>query len=399
MGAGILFAMILGERSLVVEPLGVIYMRLLKMVIVPLVFTSIVTGVAGIGDSKSLGRLGGKTFGYYLLTSMAAILVGLILTNIIRPGVGVDILAGAEAFDPSQLKTPDSLGGIIIRMIPVNPLQAAATGDILGLIFFSILLGYALTILKDEHRSFLLRLFDSLFQAIMTITKGIIRLAPIGVFGLMVTAVGTAGFDLFLAVGKYMATIALGITIHLFVILPTIYYLFTRMSPWRHYRAMATAMATAFSTCSSGATLPVTMDCVENKVGVSNKITSFVLPLGSTVNMDGTALYECAGVLFISQVLGLELTVTQQFAVVITAFLASVGAAAIPKAGLVMIFIVLEAVGLSSHPQVGLLVGTMLAVDRPLDMLRTMTNVTSDSIGAAIIANSENEEGLYSSLS
>jgi Na+/H+-dicarboxylate symporter len=214
------------------------------------------------------------------------------------------------------------------------------------------------------------------------------------VFGLIAKAVASTGFTLFKAVGWYMVTIASGLTIHIFIVLPIVFYLFTKINPMKHYKAIASAMATAFSTSSSGATLPVTMDCIENRAGVSNKVTSFVLPLGATINMDGTALYECAGVLFISQALGFDLTVAQQLLIVITAFLASVGAAAIPSAGLVMIFIVLDAVGLGDHPQAAIIVGTMLAVDRPLDMFRTVVNVTSDTMGAVIVAKSEGEEVL-----
>ena len=193
-----------------------------------------------------------------------------------------------------------------------------------------------------------------------------------------------------------MITISIGLSIHFLVILPLVFFIFTRINPIKHWKAMASAFATAFSTSSSGATLPVTINCVENNVGVSNRTTSFVLPLGATINMDGTALYECAGVLFISQALGIDLSISQQIVVVLIAFLASVGAAAIPSAGLVMIFIVLDAVGLGNHPGAAVIVGTMLAVDRPLDMFRTMVNVTSDSIGAVIVAKSEGETNLYS---
>jgi len=228
----------------------------------------------------------------------------------------------------------------------------------------------------------------------MKLTQGVIMFLPLGVFGLISQAVASTGFELFRAVGWYLVTIATGLTLHLFVVLPLVFWLLTRINPLRHFKAIASAMATAFSTSSSGATLPVTMDCVENRAGVSNKVTSFVLPLGATINMDGTALYECAGVLFISQALGFDLSFTQQLIVVITAFLASVGAAAIPSAGLVMIFIVLDAVGLGNHPQAAIIVGTMLAVDRPLDMFRTVVNVTSDTMGAVIIAKSEGENVL-----
>ena len=394
---GIAFASIFGEKAMIAAPLGEIFMRLLKMVIVPLVFSSITIGVAGLGDSKSLGRLGAKTLGYYMLTSFIAIIIGLGLTNLIQPGVGVDLAdSGAKEFDSSKLQTPSSLGGILIRMVPTNPLAAAADGDILGLIFFSIVLGFAITQLKGKPQEYLTNFFDAFFQAMMKLTTGIIKLAPIGVFGLISKAFAISGLELFAAVGMYMVTIAVALSIHFFIVLPTLFYLFTRMNPLLHYKAMASAIAMAFSTSSSGATLPVTINCVRNKVGVSNKVTSFVLPLGATINMDGTALYECAGVLFISQILGFDLSFTQQLVIVITAFLASVGAAAIPSAGLVMIFIVLDSVGLGNRPEVALIVGTMLAVDRPLDMFRTTVNVFSDSVGTAIIAKSEGEQGLYS---
>lgn len=394
MGAGIMYALLLGDKAMNVAPLGDLFLKLLKMVIVPLIFFSITSGVAGIGDTRSLGRLGAKTFGYYFLTSMLAILIGLTLTNIIQPGVGADLQLGADEFDPSSLQQPSGVGSIFMRMIPSNPVAAASDGNILALIFFSIVLGMAITQLPPAQYDQVNRLFNGLFQTMMKMTHGIIQFLPIGVFGLIAKAVASTGFELFRAVGMYMITIATGLTLHIAIVLPLVFWLFTRINPLKHFKAMASAMATAFSTSSSGATLPVTMDCVENNAKVSNKITSFVLPLGATINMDGTALYECAGVLFIAQALGFDLTVSQQLIIVITAFLASVGAAAIPSAGLVMIFIVLEAVGLGDHPGAGLIVGTMLAVDRPLDMFRTVVNITSDSIGAVVIAKSEGEQVL-----
>ena len=393
---GVIFALIFKEKSIIVAPLGTIFMRLLKMIIVPLVFFSISSGVASLSDSRTLGRIGLKTFGYYFLSSILAILIGLTLTNIIQPGVGLNLPSQSSSFDPESLSKPNSLGEIIIRMIPTNPLSAAVNGDMLALIFWSIVFGFSVTRIRGKHQEFLNNFLNAGFSAMMKLTQGIIRLLPIGVFGLITKAVSSTGFELFKAVGQYMLTIVFGLSIHWLIILPLLFYLFSRVNPILHYRAMASAFATAFSTSSSGATLPVTMDCIENKVGVSNKTSSFVLPLGATINMDGTALYECAGVLFISQVILPEpLTLGGQALVVITAFLASVGAAAIPSAGLVMIFIVLDAVGLGDHPGAAMIVGTMLAVDRPLDMFRTMVNITSDSIGASIIAKSEGETNLY----
>ena len=374
----------------IIISLGVIFIRLLKMVIVPLIFTSIIAGISGISDKSKLGRLGTKTMLYYLLTSFIAIIIGLSITNIIQPGVNTSIVSDSS-FDSSSLQKPGSPAEILIRMIPLNPVNAASTGDMLGIIFFAIFLGIGMTRLNKANYEVLYTFFDSLFQLIMKITEIIIRFAPIGVLGLITKVVANSGLAVFISVGKYMATIAIGLSIHLFFVLPLLLFLFTRYNPLLHFKAIASAMATAFSTSSSSATLPVTMKCTRENVGVSDQTSSFVLPMGATVNMDGTALYECAGVIFISQVLGIDLSIGQQITVVITALLASIGAAGIPSAGLVMIFIVTQAVGFSDEAVAGI-IGTMLAIDRPLDMFRTMVNITSDSVGTAIIAKSEGEE-------
>ncbi len=370
--------------------MGDIFVRLLRMVIAPLIFTSIITGVASVGAGQDLGRLGLKTFGFYMLSSLLAIMVGLALVNVIQPGAGAD-LAGAASSDLPEIQTPGSLGEIFIRLVPTNPVQALASGDMLGIIFFSILLGVAIPRVKHERAEDLLGLIQAAFEVIMSITSGIIRLAPLGVLGLIVRAINRSGVDALETLGMYMLTIFLGLMIHLLVTLPALLAFLGRMNPWIHFRNMSEPMLLAFSTSSSSATLPVTLRAVEKKVGVSNRVSSFVLPMGATVNMDGTALYECVGVIFISQVMGFELTFAAQITVVLTALLASIGAAGIPSAGLVMIFIVTEAVGLTG-PEVAAIVGTMFAIDRPLDMLRTVVNVFSDSCGAAIIARSEGED-------
>ncbi|OUX37483.1 MAG: hypothetical protein CBE33_03030 [Candidatus Pelagibacter sp. TMED273] len=373
---------------------GVIFIKLLKMIIIPLIFTSIIVGVSSIGGTKRLGKIGLKTILYYMCTSLFAILIGLFLTNILKPGVNYsdnETLLNSTSYDYKNLNTPDSTADIFIRMIPENPISAAANGDILSIIFFTILLGVSITMLPKDNKETLTNFFTSLYNAVMYLTQMIIKLSPIGVFGLMVKTVSVSDLSLFYSVGKYMLTIAFGLSIHLFFILPIIFFISTRINPILHFRAMASAMATAFSTSSSSATLPVTIKCVNENVKASKEVSGFVLPMGATINMDGTALYECAGVIFISQVLGVELTLSQQFIVVITALLASIGAAGIPSAGLVMIFIVTQAVGFNNE-DVAIIIGAMLAVDRPLDMLRTMVNVTSDSIGTAIIANSEGEK-------
>ena len=397
-GTGAVFQSIYGGEPTgfiftILTSVGTIFIRLLRMIIIPLIFTSIVSGVSNIGEGTKLGRIGLKTMAYYTVTSMLAILVGITLANLLAPGVGVEIPVN-KGFDPSQLQTPGSIMDIIIRMIPINPVHAASSGDMLGVIFFSIILGIGITKLKPKHGDLIKNFFNSFFELMMKVTEIVIKFAPIGVFGLITAVVAKTGFVMIRAVGKYMFTIALGLSIHFFITLPIVFFLLTRINPLKHFKAMTSALITAFSTSSSAATLPMTMRNIEKNAGVSNRISSFVLPLGATVNMDGTALYECAGVIFLSQVMGLELTLIQQFVVVITALLTSVGAAGIPSAGLVVIFIVTQAIGFKDA-DVAVIIGTMLAVDRPLDMFRTMINIFSDSIGTVVIAKSEGEKDFY----
>ncbi len=387
------------ERGIVysiIVSLGTIFIRLLKMVIIPLIFTSIVSGVAGIGDSKSIGRLGLKTISYYFVTSFIAILIGLLLTNLIQPGVGANIDIHSS-FDYSNIKKPESPLDIIIRMVPVNPIKSAASGDMLGLIFFSIIIGMGLTAIKKDYSNKLKELFNAGFDLMMKITEVVIKFAPLGVLGLITKSVSNTGFELFRSIAKYIFTVATGLSIHFLIILPLIFYFMTGLNPRLHFKAMASVIATAFSTSSSNATLPLTMRSVEKNAGVSNKISSFVLPLGATVNMNGTALYECAGVIFIAQILGIKLTVLQQFVIVITALLASVGTAGVPSASLVTIFIITQAIGFKDA-DVAIIIGTILAVDRPLDMYRTVVNVFGDTVGAVVIAKSEGETNLYKNL-
>ena len=372
--------------------LGTLFIKLLKMIIVPLILTSIVSGVASVGGGRDLGRLFGKTLGYYVLSSALAIFAGLFAVNLIRPGVGANI-AGAEQASLPELATPSSPIDVLLDIVPENVLAAAAKPDMLAIIFFSILLGISIAGLPEKPRATILNFFESAFQAMMKMTGGVIRFLPLGVFGLITRLVGTSGLESFRALGLYMLTITLSLTTHLFLTLPLLLLLLGRIRPSFHFRNMIEPLVMAFSTSSSAATLPLTLTSVAQKVGVSNRISSFVLPMGATVNMDGTALYECAGVLFIAQVLGVDLTIWQQVIVVLTALLASIGAAAVPSAGLVVIFIVLEAINLRG-PEVDVIVGAMLAIDRPLDMYRTAVNVFSDSCGAAIIARSEGEDSV-----
>ena len=251
-----------GTLYYLITSLGVIFVRLLKMVIVPLIFTSIVTGVSGIGAGKSLGRIGLKTFLYYLTTSLFAIVIGLSLTNLLQPGIGVD-LGVQKSFDHSSLQKPGSPADILIRMIPLNPFQATSSGDMLGIIFFAIFLGVGLTRIDTKHSTFLRNFFTAVFEVMMNITQIVIKCAPLGVLGLITKTVSISSMGLFTAVGKYMFTIAAGLSIHILIFLPLLFYVLTGINPRKHFSAMISALATAFATSSSNATLPVTMRCVE----------------------------------------------------------------------------------------------------------------------------------------
>jgi len=378
--------------------LGTLFMNALKMLIVPLIMASIVTGIAGMGESDALGRMGLRTLLYYLTTSLLAILTGLLLVNLIQPGI-VDGEPAREVLglDPISAETLQKVEGrdagdvvdIFLRMVPPNIVSAAAEGQMLGLIFFSLLFGFFMTRIESPYRESLDHFWQGVFRVMMRMTDWVMRFAPLGVFALVAKVVATTGLDAFAPLLRFFVTAAAALGVHFLVTLPLILLLVARVPPWRHYRAMLPALLTAFSTASSSATLPITMDCVEKNAGVSNRTTSFVLPLGATVNMDGTALYECVAALFIAQAYGLELTFAQQFTVVLVALLTSIGVAGIPAASLVAITIILGAIGLPAEA-----IGLILAVDRVLDMMRTSVNVFSDSCGAVVIGRLEGEQGI-----
>ncbi len=367
--------------------MGVVFLKGLKMIIIPLILSSIISGVTNIGDAGNLGRLSLKTFTYYVATSIFALLTGLVLVNIFKPGVGADL--GFQKSVEELAVGRESFKDTLINIIPENVFQAMADNKMLSIIFFAILLGFFITRSNDKSRIFLTDLFNSFFDVMMKMTLFIIKFTPLGIFGIVVKVVSEQNnlVELFSRLGQYMFVVLLALIIHSFITLPLLVKLIGKSNPLKQFKAMREALLTAFSTSSSSATLPLTMDAVENRAGVSNKITSFTLPLGATVNMDGTALYELVATIFIAQAYGMHLSFGQQIIVVITGLLASIGAAGIPMAGLVMITVVLSAVGL---PLEG--IGLILAVDRILDMFRTTVNVWSDSCGAVIIAKSEGEE-------
>jgi Na+/H+-dicarboxylate symporter len=376
--------------------LGTLFLNALKMLIVPLIFSSIICGIGNMGNLGGLGRLGSKTITYYLSTSVVAILIGLLLVNVVEPGiidgepvrdrVGLtadisDIAAKVEG------KGAGDLTGIFLRMVPTNIVEAAANGQMLGLIFFGLLFGYFLTQIAKENKAVLLKFWNAVLQVMMKMTDWVMKFAPIGVFGLVAKVVASTGLAAFLPLAYFFFTVLFALAVHMFLVMPIVLKYLGGVNPLRHYKAMMPALLTSFSTSSSSATLPITLECVEKNAGVSNRTSSFVLPLGATINMDGTALYECVAAMFIAQAYGLDLGLTEQFLIVITALVTSIGVAGIPAASLVAISIILATIGL---PLEG--IGLILAVDRVLDMCRTSVNVFSDSCGAVIIARSEGED-------
>lgn len=380
---------------------GKIFLNALKMLIVPLITSSIITGIASTGGGKDFSRLGGKTLLYYMSTSLIAILIGLVLVNAIGPGyingepareqlaLHEDTASVEQAVSGKGLK---DIAEIFIRMVPPNVLLAATdNGQMLGLIFFAILFGYFMMAIPAKGKELLVNFWQAVFDVMMQITEFVMRFAPIGVFALLARTVSQTGFDAFFPLLKFFFTVMAALSIHFLVVMPLILTFIARVKPLRHYLAMVPALLTAFSTASSAATLPLTLDCVEKRAGVSNRVTSFVLPLGATVNMDGTALFECVAAMFIAQAYGIELGFVTQFTIVVIALMTSIGVAAIPKASLVAIMVILSAIGLPAEA-----LGLILAVDRILDMCRTSVNVFSDSVGAVVIAKSEGETGVLS---
>jgi Na+/H+-dicarboxylate symporter len=382
---GILAGWLVGEPIMVVaEPLKDLFLRLLRMVILPLVITSIISAVIQVGSGKNLGMISLRTIVYYITTSLLAIFTGQLLVNIFRPGVGANIGLDQQ---PETIGTVDrGFGDLLLNIIPENPFQAMAQGDVLPVIFFSLLFGFFITQLKENQRILMGDLFRAAFDAMLKLTSLVIWTAPVGVFGIIAGIVAETGFSAFAPLGKYAIVVLAGLSIHFFITLPLILKYLGKVRPALHYRGMLSALMTAFSTCSTIVTLPLTMKAVTEVSGASKKAAGFVLPIGATINMDGTALYECVATIFIAQVYGFELNLAQQGIIVITAVLASIGAASIPMSGMVMMSIILKAVGL---PLEG--VAIILAVDRILDMFRTTVNVFSDSVGAVVISRLEGD--------
>lgn len=379
--------------------IGTLFLNALKMIIVPLVLSSIITGIAGLGNHSGLGRLGAKTITFYALSSFLAILIGLVLVNLTQPGIingeaaaqqlnlNTDSEQMAAVLEKVEGKGAGDITEVFLRMVPTNVIAAAADGQLLGLIFFGLLFGFFMTRIDNELKVLSIKFWQAVFDTMMLITLWVMKFAPYGVFGLVAKTVAATGFAAFQPLLIFFFTTLAALAIHAFVTLPLLLRFVGRVKVSKFMNKMSPVMLMAFSTASSSATLPLTLETVEKEVGVSNSTTSFVLPLGATINMDGTALYECVAAIFIAQAYGLDLSFVQQFTIVFVALLTSIGVAGIPAASLVAITVILGVIGL---PLEGL--GLLLVTDRVLDMIRTSVNVFSDSCGTVIIARTEGEQ-------
>lgn len=385
------------------EFVGTLFLNALKMIVVPLIISSIICGVAAAGVGENLGRLGAKTISFFMVSSLLAILMGLLLVNLTQPG----LVDGKPAGDSLNLSSQEELAAsldkvagrdgsdiadVFLRMIPTNVVESAAAGDMLGLIVFCLLFGIFMLRIAPRYAEVQKAFWQGVFEVMMGITLFVMKFAPLGVFALVAKTVMSTGFAAFGPLAVFFFTVLGALVLHTFVTLALLLRYIGGINPLQHYRAMTPALLTAFSTASSSATLPVTIECLEKNAGVSNKTSSFVLPLGATINMDGTALYECVAAIFIAQAYGLDLSFGQQFLIVLIALLTSVGVAGIPAASLVAISVILTAIGL---PLEG--IGLLLVTDRILDMMRTAVNVFSDSCCAVIVASTEGEKDLYKS--
>jgi len=371
------------------KPIGTLFLRLIKMIIVPLVFSSLVVGASSVGDVKKLGRMGGKTVSYYLVTTAIAVIIGLTLGNIMQPGAGLELPVDAKY----EGKEAPSLINVLLEIVPDNPLGALVNGSMLQIIVFALFIGISITIVgkrADTVKNF----FDGFAEVMYKITAIVMEFAPYGVFGLIAPVVAAHGLDVLAPLAMVILAVYLGCIIHAAVVYSSAVKIFAKMSPMAFFKGIFPAQVIAFSNCSSAGTLPATIKSVEDNLGVSNEVASFVLPLGATINMDGTAVYQGICALFVAQVYGLDLTLGQQLTVILVGTLASIGAAGVPGAGLIMLTMTLSAVNL---PLDG--VALVAGIDRILDMARTTLNVTGDASAAVVVAATENDINIPDSIS
>jgi Na+/H+-dicarboxylate symporter len=381
-----------------VEPVGTIFIRLITMIVIPLVVASLLIGTASLGDIRKLGRIGGKTIAFYLTTTAIAVTIGLVLSQVVRPGSRIDPVTrdslaasfAEEAAGRVELAAAKpSLVEVIVNMVPSNPVAAAANGDMLPLIIVTIIFGAAVSIIRPDRRDSVLGFFHGVNDAVLVVIDWVMRLAPYAVFALIASVVSRFGLDLLQSLLLYALTVVAGLLLHALGTYGLVLRVLVKMNPATFFKRIAEVPLVAFSTSSSNATLPLTMETAEEDLGISNEVSSFVLPLGATINMDGTALYQAVAVMFIAQIYAVDLSIGAQLTVVMTATLASIGTAGVPSAGIIMLIMVLQSVGMQAQTAAG--IALILGVDRILDMLRTAVNVTGDLTAALFVAKSEGE--------
>jgi len=374
---------------------GDVFMRGLRFIAVPIVLFSLIVGVSSLNDTAKLGRIGGKTIGLYLTTTALAITIGLVLANVVGPGRGFSEEKGAELAAREQTHADTSIGAanlqrdrstwdVLLDVVPTNPFGSMAEGNTLQVVVAALLVGVALTMIPKEKAAPIIAFCDGMTDVVIKIVELVLLIAPFAVFALIVSKIADLGMDILVALAWYVLTVIAGLAVMMFGVYPAALKVLTGMRLGRFYRAISPAQLLAFSSSSSGATLPVTMECCEQRLGIKEEVSSFVLPIGATVNMDGTALYQGVAAVFIAQFYGIDLSLGDQLTIVLTATLASIGTAAVPGVGIVMLVIVLEAVGI---PLGGIAV--ILGVDRILDMCRTSCNVTGDCMVATVVAHTE----------
>lgn len=392
--AGAIAGALLGEKAAFFEPFGTAFIRLITMVVIPLVLASLIVGTVSIGDIKKLGKVGGKTLVYYLVTTAIAISIGLTLANIVKPGEGLsqDVEQklmesySAESQEITISKEKLGVSGLLTKMIPSNPFKAMVEGNMLAVIVFALLLGISLASLQRDKVHGVISFFEGLNEAMIKLVEFIMKVAPYGVFALIAAVVGKFGASILMTLIWYAAVVLLGLFIQLTITYSLSIRFLGRVSVLKFFRGIRSAQLVAFGTSSSNATLPVTMKCAEDNIGISNKIASFVLPLGATINMDGTALYQGVAAVFIAQVYGISLSLPEQLLIVLTATLASIGAAGVPGAGVITLALILKVAGI---PETG--IALILGVDRILDMCRTVVNISGDAACATFVARTEGE--------
>lgn len=399
MVVGALFGILMNKLDLAffvidyVKPVGTIFIRLITMIAVPLVFASLIVGASSLKDTRKLSRIGGKTIAIFILTTAISITIGLVIANIVKPGEGLDPAVTDQlkskysaSVGEKVLNTEVSIVDEIINIVPQNPFYSLATkrGEMMQVVFFALFLGIVLTQIKKEKALHVVTFFEGVNDAMIKIIEAVMLIAPFGVFALIAAVVADFGFEILKPLGKYCAVVVFGLIAHTFITYGIMVKIFSKIPLKRFFKGMTEVQLLAFSSSSSAATLPVNMRVCERKIGIKEEVTSFVLPVGATVNMDGTALYQGVATLFIAQVYGIDLTFGQQITIVLTATLASIGTAAVPGVGMIMLVIVLQ----TTHvPTEG--IALIFGVDRILDMLRTTVNITGDAATASVIASQE----------